>query len=136
VLLPVTPLSDLVEESRPMAKADFMAEAKRKYEEKYPNKKFEDLAMSTRKKYYHEAMREYEARTGESAYTQVSGSVSFRDYFEKHMTEAQRRDWLGPRRYELWKRGNLPLDKFIPPYPNPRLTVEQLKELDKKSFVA
>ena len=136
VLLPVTPLSDLVEESRPMAKADFMAEAKRKYEEKYPNKKFDDLAMSTRKKYYHEAMREYEARTGESAYTQVSGSVSFRDYFEKHMTDAQRRDWLGPRRYELWKRGNLPLDKFIPPYPNPRLTVEQLKELDKKSFVA
>jgi SPP1 gp7 family putative phage head morphogenesis protein len=134
VLLPVTPLTDLVEESRPMAKADFMAEAKRKYEEKYPNKKFDDLAESTRKKYYHEAMREYEARTGESAYTQVPGSVSFREYFEKHMTEAQRRDWLGPRRYELWKRGNLPLDKFIPPYPNKQLTVDALKELDKKSF--
>jgi hypothetical protein len=79
-------------------------------------------------------MREYEARTGESAYTQVPGSVSFRDYFEKHMTDAQRRDWLGPRRYRIWKHGNLPVDKYIPPYPNPRLTVEQLKELDKASF--
>lgn len=136
VLLPVTPLSDLVEESRPMAKSDFMADAKRAYEKKYPGKKFDDLSESTKKKYYYEAMREYERRTGEPAYTQVSGGVSFKDYFEKHMTAQQQRDWLGPERYEIWRRGNLSLDKFIPPYPNPRLTVEALKELDKKSFIA
>jgi SPP1 gp7 family putative phage head morphogenesis protein len=136
VLLPVTPLSDLVEESRPMAKADFMKEAERLYQKKYPNKDFAALADSTKKKYYYEAMREYERITGEPAYTQVSGGVSFREYFEKHMTAQQQRDWLGPERYEIWKRGNLSVDKFIPPYPNPRLTVEALKELDKQSFVA
>ena len=38
VLLPVTPLSDLVEELRPMANADFMKEAARLYKEKYPAK--------------------------------------------------------------------------------------------------
>ncbi len=136
VLLPVTPLSDLVEEARPMAKADFMKEAEQLYKKKYPNKDFAALADSTKKKYYYEAMREYERITGEPAYTQVSGGVNFKDYFENHMTAQQQKDWLGPERYEIWKRGNLPLDKFIPPYPNPRLTVEALKELDKESFVA
>jgi hypothetical protein len=79
-------------------------------------------------------MRFYEKRTGKPAYTQVSGSVSFRDYFEKNMTDDQRLKWLGPERFKIWQRGNLPLDKFIPPYPDKRLTVEKMKELDKTSF--
>lgn len=136
LIVPVTPLSDQVSGGRPMANADFMAEAKRAYEKKYPGKKFDDLAESTKKKYYHQAMRDYEKRTGNPAYTYSEGSVSFKDYFENHMTAQQQKDWLGPERYEIWERGNLPLDKFIPPYPNPRLTVEALKELDKQSFAA
>ena len=136
VLLPVTPLSDLVEESRPMAKADFMKEAERLYKAKYPNKDFAALADSTKKKYYYEAMREYERRTGEPAYTQVSGGVSFKDYFENHMTAQQQKDWLGPQRYKLYKDYKLPLDRFIPPYPNKRMTIVELKEQDKASFAA
>ena len=134
VLLPVTPASDFADEQRPMANADFMAEAKRNYSAKYPDKNFDDLATSTKKKYYYQAMREYEARTGRPAYTQSDGAVSFRDYFNEHMTEQQRKDWLGPERYKLWKKGNIPLDKFIPPYPQKRMTVEELKKLDKASF--
>ena len=134
VLLPVTPASDFADEQRPMANADFMAEAKRNYSAKYPDKNFDDLATSTKKKYYYQAMHEYEARTGRPAYTQSDGAVSFRDYFNEHMTEQQRKDWLGPERYKLWKKGNIPLDKFIPPYPQKRMTVEELKKLDKASF--
>lgn len=134
VLLPVTPLSDLVEEQRPMAKADFMKEAERLYKEKYPKKDFSALADSTRKKYYYEAMREYEKRTGQPAYTQVSGSVTFKEYFEKHMTAQQQKDWLGPERYKLYKDFKLPLDRFIPPYPDKRMTIAELKAQDKASF--
>ena len=134
VLLPVTPASDFADEQRPMANADFMEEAKRNYSAKYPNKNFDDLAMSTKKKYYDQAMHEYEKRTGKPAYEQSDGAVSFRDYFKEHMTEQQRKDWLGPERYKLWKKGNIPLDKFIPPYPQKRMTVEELKKLDKASF--
>ena len=134
VLLPVTPASDFADEQRPMANADFMAEAERKYNAKYPDKNFDDLATSTKKKYYYQAMHEYEARTGKPAYTQSDGAVSFREYFTEHMTEQQRKDWLGPGRYKLWKKGNIPLDKFIPPYPQKRMTVEELKKLDKASF--
>lgn len=134
VLLPVTPASDFADEQRPMANADFMAEAKRNYSAKYPNKNFDDLAMSTKKKYYYEAMHEYENRTGKPAYRQLPGSISFREYFTDYMTEQQRKDWLGPGRYLIWKRGNLSLDKFIPPYPQKRLTVKELKKLDQESF--
>ena len=136
VLLPVTPASDFADEQRPMANADFMAEAKRNYSAKYPDKNFDDLATSTKKKYYYQAMHEYEARTGKPAYTQSDGAVSFRDYFNEHMTEQQRKDWLGPERYKLWKKGGLKLDKFIPPYPQKRLTVEELKKLDQASFAS
>ena len=136
VLLPVTPASDYADEQRPMANADFMAEAKRNYSAKYPDKNFDDLATSTKKKYYYQAMHEYEARTGNPAYTQSDGAVSFRDYFNEHMTEQQRKDWLGPERYKLWKRGGIFLDKFIPPYPQKRMTVEELKKLDQASFAS
>lgn len=136
VLLPVTPASDFADEQRPMANADFMAEAKRNYSAKYPDKNFDDLATSTKKKYYYQAMHEYEARTGRPAYEQSDGAVSFREYFTEHMTEQQRKDWLGPERYKLWKRGRISLDKFIPPYPQKRMTVEELKKLDKESFAS
>lgn len=134
VLLPVTILSDLVEEQRPMARSDFMADAKRRYEAKYPGKKWEDLSESTRKKYYYKEMREYERTTGQSAYTQVSGGMSFKDYFQNEMTDQQRQDWLGPEKFKLWKKGNMPLDRFIPPYPDKAMTVRELKRLDQESF--
>ena len=134
VLLPVTILSDLVEEQRPMARSDFMADAKRRYEAKYPGKKWEDLSESTRKKYYYKEMREYERTTGQSAYTQVSGGMSFKDYFQNEMTDQQRQDWLGPEKFKLWKKGNMPLDRFIPPYPDKTMTVRELKRLDQESF--
>lgn len=136
VLLPVTPASDFADEQRPMAKADFMAEAQRSYEEKNKGEKFSDLDDDEKKKLYYQAMREYEKRTGEPAYQQSDGAVSFREYFNEHMTEQQRKDWLGPERYKLWKKGNIPLDKFIPPYPQKRMTVEELKKLDKASFAS
>lgn len=136
VLLPVTPASDFADEQRPMAKADFMAEAQRSYEAKNKGKKFSDLDEEQKKKLYYQAMREYEKRTGEPAYEQSDGAVSFRDYFNKYMTEQQRKDWLGPERYKLWKRGGLKLDKFIPPYPQKRMTVEELKKLDQASFAS
>lgn len=136
VLLPVTPASDFADEQRPMAKADFMAEAKRAYEEKNKGEKFSELDDDQKKKLYYQAMREYEKRTGEPAYEQSDGSISFRDYFNEHMTEQQRKDWLGPERYKLWKKGGLKLDKFIPPYPQKRMTVEELKKLDQASFAS
>lgn len=134
VLLPVTELTDLGEDvSRPMANADFDALAKEDYEKNHPGKKWEELAYATRKKYYYQAQRDFEKRTGKPAYSQAPGNMKFSDYFHQ-MTEEQKRHWLGKGRYELWKQGNLDLEKFIPPFPDRAFTVKELKEMDKKSF--
>lgn len=134
VLIPVTELTDLGEDvPRPMANADFMALAKEDYEEKYPGKKWDDLSYATKKKYYYQAQKDFEKRTGKPAYSQAPGNMKFSDYFQQ-MSEEQKRHWLGKGRYELWKNGNLDLDKFIPPYPDRAFTVKELKEMDKKSF--
>ena len=50
------------------------------------------------------------------------------------MTDQQQKDWLGPERYKLYKDYKLPLDRFIPPYPNKQMTIVELKEHDKASF--
>lgn len=135
VLIPVTELTDLGDDAfRPAANADFDAEAKELYETKYPGKKYEDLAPSTRKKYFYEAQKAYTARTGNPPYRQVPGGMTFSEYFEQ-MPEKEKERYLGPGRYEVWKNGNLPLTKFFPPYPERTYTVKELKEMDKKRFI-
>ena len=59
--------------------------------------------------------------------------MSFKEYFETVMTEQQRKDWLGPERYKLYRKG-LKFDDFISPWPLPGMTVKQLKALDLESF--
>lgn len=133
VLIPVTPLTDLgTDAGRSRANADFDAEAKRNYEAKHPDKSYDDLAYSTRQKYYYDAIKRYEQETGKPAFTFGSGNMNFRQYFEQ-MTAQQKRDWLGAGKYALYKKGNLDLDKFIPPFPDRTFTVEQLRRLDERA---
>ena len=134
VLIPVTELTDLGEDvSRPMANADFMQLAKEDYEKNHPGKKWEELAYSTRKKYYYQAQRDFEKRTGKPAYSQAPGNMKFKDYFLQ-LDEKTQRSYLGPERFKLWKSGGLDLEKFIPPFPDRAFTVKELKEMDKRSF--
>lgn len=134
VLIPVTEITDMGEDiPRPAANADFMALAKEEYEKKYPGKKWEDLAESTRKSKYYKAMKDFEDRTGKPAYSQVPGNMKFKDYFLQ-MDEKQKSSWLGKQKYEMWKEGLVDLDKFIPPNPDRVFTVRELKERDKASF--
>lgn len=134
VLLPVTELTDLgAGAARPMANADFDAEARRAYEEKYPGKKYDDLSAATRKRYYHQAIHAYEDRTGKPAFSRAPGSMSFREYFGR-MSDRQKRDWLGPELYARWKAGKFSIRDYLLPQPDRSFTVKQLKDLDKKAF--
>ena len=129
-------LTDLGDDvPRPMANADFDALAKEAYEKKYPGKKWEELAYATRKKYYYQAQRDFEKRTGKPAYSPAPGNMKFKDYFLQ-LDEKTQRSYLGPERFKLWKSGGLDLEKFIPPFPDRAFTVKELKEMDKKSFKA
>lgn len=134
VLIPVTELTDLGEDvPRAAANADFDAEAKRMYEEKYPQKHFEDLAPSTREQNRHKAIHEYEERTGKPAFTRAPGSMTFAEFFEQS-SEQFKKDWLKPGKYALYKSGKYPITAFIPPHPDRAFGVKQLKEMDIKSF--
>ena len=96
------------EGNRPAANADFDRLAEEAYNrqarEKGLKRRYEDLAPSTRLKYYYQAQKQYEKDTGKPAYSQVKRDVSFRDYFESQ-PESFKRSWLGPKRYELYSQG-------------------------------
>lgn len=136
VLLPITILSDLAEnlEERPMANADFEEEARLTYCAKYPTKNWDALSASTRKKYYYQAINEYERIHGEgSAFSQVPGSVKYREFLEQASPDMQK-SILGKYRYEQYKAGKLKINDFLPPWPDRTLTVAELKKRDKASF--
>ncbi|MBR2692985.1 MAG: hypothetical protein IKE69_02115 [Thermoguttaceae bacterium] len=96
-----------LEGERP-ASADFDKLAQNAYNkqarEKGWKRRFDDLSPSTRLKYYYQAQKDYEKRTGKPAYSQVKGDTTFKDYFEKQ-DEAFQRSWLGPKRFALYQQG-------------------------------
>lgn len=104
-----------IDSERPAANADFDALAKDAYNsqarEKGWKRRWDDLSASTRLKYYYQAQKDYEKRTGKPAYRQVDSNVSFEDYF-KSQPDSFKRDWLGAKRYEAYKTGKL-TDKEI-----------------------
>lgn len=131
--IPVTVLSDMSEVTRPAANADFMTEAKRAYEAKYPDKNWDNLAESSKKRYYHQAIHAYEERTGKPAFRQVSGSMTFAEYFESQ-SEQFKRDWLKPTRYRLYKKGMLSLNDMMDPATDRLFTLSELKKRDIDAF--
>ena len=107
-----------LDEKRPAANADFDKLAKDAYNQNARDKglkrRWEDLSPSTRLKYYYQAQKDYEKRTGNKAYEQVSGSTSFAEYFE-NQDESFKRSWLGAKLYELYKAGKLNEEKLFKP---------------------
>ena len=131
--IPVTVLSDMSEVTRPAANADFMAEAKRAYDAKHPDKDWEVLAESSKKRYYHKAIHAYEERTGKPAFRQVPGAMTFAKYFESQ-DEQFKRDWLKPTRYRLYKKGMLSLNDMMNPATDRFFTLSELKKRDIDAF--
>lgn len=131
--IPVTVLPDIRDITRPAANSDFMSDAQRVYEKKYPDKDWNVLSESTKKKYYHQAIHDYEDRTGEPAFSQVPGSMKFKDYFELQ-DDHFKRDWLGVTRYRLYTKGNLSLNDMMNPQTDRLFTLSELKKRDIEAF--
>jgi SPP1 gp7 family putative phage head morphogenesis protein len=62
---------------------------------------------------------------------QVSDKTTFADYLKRD--DAFARDWLGPTKYDLWKKGDLPITKFVDPAGTP-YTIEQLYIKERDAF--
>ena len=133
VHLPVTDMDDINSSTRPAEAANFWKEAEEEYNRKYPGKRFSDLARSTRLKYYYEAQKNYEKRTGRPAFDQVPQNMSFEEWL-KTKDDTYLRQYFGPTRYALYKQGKLPLRRFINPENNSAFTISDLKQRDKEAF--
>lgn len=65
---------------------------------------------------------------------QVNSNTTFKTWFDSQSEEFQQ-DWLGKTKYELYKKGDYKLDRFVDPLGKP-YTIAQLREMDKKTFKA
>ena len=63
---------------------------------------------------------------------QVESNTKFSDWFKDQDDDFQR-NWLGSTRFELYKKSDFPIDKFVDPIGR-KYTLDELKALDKKTF--
>lgn len=133
VHIPITDLSKYDKTKRPAEVENYWKEAERKYNEEHPGKRFDDLARSTRLKYYYKAQKDYEERTGKPAFDQVPHDMSFAEWL-KTKDARYIESYLGRTRYLLYTKGELPLNKFINPESNVQFTIAELKKLDIEAF--
>ena len=133
VHLPVTEMDEINRSKRPAEVENWWAEAERAYNEEHPGKKFDDLARSTKLKYYYKAQKDYTARTGKPAFDEVPQNMSFSEWL-KTKDDSYIKSYLGRTRYLLYTKGELPLNKFINPATNTQFTIAELKKLDIEAF--
>ena len=123
-----------VEGERPAANADFDQLAKESYTAQAKEKGWErgwnDLPPATRLKYFYQAQKDYEKRTGNPAYRQVSSSLTFADYF-KSQPEDFKRAWLGAKRYELYSKGTIDEKVIFKPDLSYRTSATNLVSVEK-----
>lgn len=64
---------------------------------------------------------------------QVDANTTYKQWFA-NQDETFQRNWLGKTRYELYKSGQYPLDKFIDPLSGKPFTIAELRKMDEDTF--
>ena len=72
-----------------------------------------------------EETAERPAQNADGTYSQVPAKTTFRDYFESQ-PETFQREWLGEKRFELWKAGQLKFEDLAKPATTYRTTTDDL----------
>lgn len=63
---------------------------------------------------------------------QVEANTKFSDWFKDQDDDFQR-NWLGSTRFELYKKSDFPIDKFVDPIGR-KYTLDELRSMDEKTF--
>ncbi|MFW1892152.1 minor capsid protein [Acinetobacter geminorum] len=63
---------------------------------------------------------------------QLDANTTFREFFKK-TDDFFQKEWLGPKRYKLYKEGKFDFEKFFDP-DGQLYTLDQLRKLDEKTF--
>lgn len=72
-----------------------------------------------------EETAERPAQNADGTYSQVAAKTTFKDYFESQ-SETFQREWLGEKRFELWKSGKLKFEDLAKPATSYRATTADL----------
>ena len=62
----------------------------------------------------------------------VSATATYSGWFAQQDSMFQR-EWLGPKRYELYRKGGYSIDRFVDPR-GKEYTLEELKKRDAQTF--
>lgn len=63
---------------------------------------------------------------------QIDANTKFKEFFKK-TDDFFQKEWLGPKRYKLYKEGDFDFDKFFDPE-GELYTLDQLRKLDERTF--
>lgn len=63
---------------------------------------------------------------------QIDANTTFKEFFKK-TDDFFQKEWLGPKRYKLYKEGKFDFDKFFDP-DGQLYTLDQLRKLDERTF--
>lgn len=63
---------------------------------------------------------------------QIDANTTFKEFFKK-TDDFFQKEWLGPKRYKLYKEGKFDFDKFFDP-DGQLYTLDQLRKLDERAF--
>lgn len=77
-------------------------------------------------------MTEKQRREAKLDVGQVSAQTNYSSWFERQPASFQK-EWLGPKRYKLYRDGNYPLSKFVDPLKG-ELTLDELRRRDRATF--
>jgi hypothetical protein len=93
-------------------------------------KSWDDLSWDTKQKKRYDEMKRYEKETGKPARIELK-DANFQDYLRTRDEKFQRQ-WLGDKRYEMWKNGELTLEQIIKPDNGYRKSIKDLEDLAGK----
>ncbi len=79
-----------------------------------------------------EETAERPAQNADGTYSQVAAKTTFKDYFESQ-PETFQREWLGEKRFELWKSGQLKFEDLAKPATSYRATPADLTPPTEKA---
>lgn len=64
---------------------------------------------------------------------QVSAKTNYADWFGRQPAGFQK-EWLGEKRYALYKQGGYKIDRFVDPLKGKEYTLDQLQARDAETF--
>lgn len=112
ILLPVTDMHEINSSKRPAEASDFWHDAAVRYAKRFPDKRWDSLAPSTKLKYYYEEQKLFEQETGHPAFDEVPQNMNFSEWLRTRPEMLQRR-YLGDLRAKLFREYNLNLIDFV-----------------------